>query len=180
MGNIAVVSSILVKRDQAGKAKSASPSKFGPAGKWPPAVSSLELIRLHGQAPSIPRAVSGNRRYKLWVPVTERTLPLIYLGSSFPIWYTLSVCDSFEISSTPVCFTIICFVFVLVSQNRTNKIRKRPKNHKMILLRAMFSILFFLFVFMMKLIILFTSQNFDAHFLAVILWYFRLVLLLIC
>lgn len=53
------------QRDQTRQIISVSMSKLSPTEKWPPAVSSLELIRHQGQAPCMPLSVYGNYRQRL-------------------------------------------------------------------------------------------------------------------
>lgn len=89
------------------------PNGFDPAGKWPAAVSSLELIRRRGTAASTAPAACGSGRYRPEVAAGKTALCLVYLGSSPATWNPFSRVLVLWLSGTLRWFIIICFLFVL-------------------------------------------------------------------
>lgn len=89
------------------------PNGFDPAGKWPAAVSSLELIRRRGTAASTAPAACGSGRYRPEAAAGKTTLCLVYLGSSSATWNPFSRVLVLWLSGTLRWFIIICFLFVL-------------------------------------------------------------------
>lgn len=94
------------------------------ARKWSPAVSSLELIRHCGQAPSIPRSVWGNYRYRLWGRVGNT--PFLILIYSFPIWNTFGLLlVLWDLEHKDVIHVQYWFYS---TWNRINTTKEQPKN----------------------------------------------------
>lgn len=103
------------------------PNGFDPAGKWPPAVSSLELIRRRGTAASTAAAACGSGRYRPEVATGKTSLCLAYLGGGSATWNPFSRVLVLWLSGTLRWFIIICFLFVLfpTKENKLNNKKKK-------------------------------------------------------